>query len=216
MAPRKRGQARNVFSRKRVKWLIGLSLSERKEYFASLPPEERIKWHKSFLARDVFELSVSRIREVVWLERGWAAANGGVLAEGYRDTVSALGEAFDDSVQRLREIAGDDESAFSAFTFALNTAFHIGEILRGELPSSREKYSRTGAASAGRTAKREEWQARAAELAEPLFEKHLSASRITDLVLPKLNSRIGKTALRHFIGQQKKVGRYDRKRQESR
>jgi hypothetical protein len=36
------------------------------------------------------------------------------------------------------------------------------------------------------------------------------------LVFPKLNGRIGKTALRHFIGQQKKIGRYDRRRQESR
>jgi hypothetical protein len=216
MAPRKRGQARNEFSRKRVKWLLGLSSSEREEYFASLPPGERTKWYNSFSARDVFELSVSKMREVVWLERGWAAANGGVIADGYRDTVRGLGEALDDSAQRLREIAGADETAFRAFTFALNTAFHLGEILRGELPADRERYSRTGAASAGRTAKREEWQTRAAELAEPLLEKHLSASRITDLVFPKLNGRIGKTALRHFIGQQKKVGRYDRKRQESR
>jgi hypothetical protein len=75
MAPRKREQARNLFSRKRVKWLLGLSSSEREAYFASLPPGERTKWHNSLSARDVFELSVSRMREVVWLERGWAAAN---------------------------------------------------------------------------------------------------------------------------------------------
>jgi hypothetical protein len=187
MATRKGRQARKVISRRQLK------------------------------GRDLFESAVSNIGDLVWWDWAWAVSNeDDILAAGYEDTLRALLDAWEECVQQLRRIAGDDESSYGALTRALNTAFAIGEIVRGDLLADRSRFTRAVAASGGRTAKRVMWQTLAAELAEPLIKKDLSASRISELILPKLNGRVGKTALRHFIGQQKKIGTYDRKRQESR